>query len=142
MIRRPPRSTLFPYTTLFRSRPAAVPLAYRHDDAAGVGTRPARAHAGRRDPPRRRPRAWRDRRRPGAPHVAPQLHGELVPRLRARRTRPGVRAVPLPRGGGEPAHQPGARPLREDGRAEVLRRADRARRDSRPGGLTELPVPP
>src|SRR2546426_3172086 len=26
MIRRPPRSTLFPYTTLFRSRPAA-PLA-------------------------------------------------------------------------------------------------------------------
>src|SRR2546426_8712356 len=28
MIRRPPRSTLFPYTTLFRSRPANV------DDAA------------------------------------------------------------------------------------------------------------
>src|SRR2546430_7088211 len=25
MIRRPPRSTLFPYTTLFRSRPPAVP---------------------------------------------------------------------------------------------------------------------
>src|SRR5690348_17681074 len=25
MIRRPPRSTLFPYTTLFRSRPAAAP---------------------------------------------------------------------------------------------------------------------
>src|SRR3712207_8344420 len=25
MIRRPPRSTLFPYTTLFRSRPAAPP---------------------------------------------------------------------------------------------------------------------
>src|SRR2546429_2711145 len=24
MIRRPPRSTLFPYTTLFRSRPAAL----------------------------------------------------------------------------------------------------------------------
>src|SRR5256885_11151918 len=24
MIRRPPRSTLFPYTTLFRSRPSAV----------------------------------------------------------------------------------------------------------------------
>src|SRR5690349_22206473 len=28
MIRRPPRSTLFPYTTLFRSRPAA---GARHD---------------------------------------------------------------------------------------------------------------
>src|SRR2546430_8413475 len=26
MIRRPPRSTLFPYTTLFRSLPARVPL--------------------------------------------------------------------------------------------------------------------
>src|SRR2546430_3301937 len=31
MIRRPPRSTLFPYTTLFRSRPpiANAPLSYR-----------------------------------------------------------------------------------------------------------------
>src|SRR5258707_10728375 len=26
MIRRPPRSTLFPYTTLFRSRPVAAPI--------------------------------------------------------------------------------------------------------------------
>src|SRR6266849_7817806 len=26
MIRRPPRSTLFPYTTLFRSRPADCPM--------------------------------------------------------------------------------------------------------------------
>src|SRR2546430_6079723 len=26
MIRRPPRSTLFPYTTLFRSRPATPPV--------------------------------------------------------------------------------------------------------------------
>src|SRR5688572_32521797 len=34
MIRRPPRSTLFPYTTLFRSRPGAG-LA----DPAGVGLR-------------------------------------------------------------------------------------------------------
>src|SRR5688572_32442353 len=29
MIRRPPRSTLFPYTTLFRSRGAAVALSLR-----------------------------------------------------------------------------------------------------------------
>src|SRR3712207_8349884 len=29
MIRRPPRSTLFPYTTLFRSRAAAPPLSLR-----------------------------------------------------------------------------------------------------------------
>src|SRR3712207_7665426 len=27
MIRRPPRSTLFPYTTLFRSRAISIPLA-------------------------------------------------------------------------------------------------------------------
>src|SRR3712207_6980414 len=33
MIRRPPRSTLFPYTTLFRSRPRAALRAVRH---AGV----------------------------------------------------------------------------------------------------------
>src|SRR6202008_3759372 len=32
MIRRPPRSTLFPYTTLFRSDRIVVPLA-RHADA-------------------------------------------------------------------------------------------------------------
>src|SRR2546425_4855906 len=37
MIRRPPRSTLFPYTTLFRSRwlDAVIPLA--GDDGAAVG---------------------------------------------------------------------------------------------------------
>src|SRR5256885_12422859 len=43
MIRRPPRSTLFPYTTLFRSlscRPAARPLAARTRAAAvGAATR-------------------------------------------------------------------------------------------------------
>src|SRR2546429_4985021 len=30
MIRRPPRSTLFPYTTLFRSAPEAVGAVHRH----------------------------------------------------------------------------------------------------------------
>src|SRR2546430_6303000 len=33
MIRRPPRSTLFPYTTLFRSRERVHPLARRLTDA-------------------------------------------------------------------------------------------------------------
>src|SRR2546425_8282962 len=42
MIRRPPRSTLFPYTTLFRSRGAAA------------GARPGRASSG---PPARAPAA-------------------------------------------------------------------------------------
>src|SRR3712207_7833194 len=32
MIRRPPRSTLFPYTTLFRSRPRMLRLAAEHAD--------------------------------------------------------------------------------------------------------------
>src|SRR3712207_7105737 len=36
MIRRPPRSTLFPYTTLFRSRLDAQPVAGQHDGAGGV----------------------------------------------------------------------------------------------------------
>src|SRR3712207_7896041 len=32
MIRRPPRSTLFPYTTLFRSQPARGALETQHHD--------------------------------------------------------------------------------------------------------------
>src|SRR5438874_12974050 len=36
MIRRPPRSTLFPYTTLFRSRPAVQNLFERHAGAADL----------------------------------------------------------------------------------------------------------
>src|SRR3712207_7439677 len=48
MIRRPPRSTLFPYTTLFRSRDRGPRprLPRRHQDAAGLGGeawRPAQA---------------------------------------------------------------------------------------------------
>src|SRR3712207_7519679 len=56
MIRRPPRSTLFPYTTLFRSRlpgPAgdAGPLRQEGDGpAAAAGARPRRQAAGRQDP--------------------------------------------------------------------------------------------
>src|SRR3712207_8361431 len=42
MIRRPPRSTLFPYTTLFRSARSAEVL-----EQAGV--RPAHGHVGERD---------------------------------------------------------------------------------------------
>src|SRR2546426_6694620 len=47
MIRRPPRSTLFPYTTLFRSRPSLAPPARAPGPAAGAllparGLAPAR----------------------------------------------------------------------------------------------------
>src|SRR3712207_7309448 len=41
MIRRPPRSTLFPYTTLFRSRGEEPPQAAR-----GAGTAPPGARSG------------------------------------------------------------------------------------------------
>src|SRR2546430_9779514 len=47
MIRRPPRSTLFPYTTLFRSSPARGP---RGHAPLGRGFGPARADCGCRAP--------------------------------------------------------------------------------------------
>src|SRR3712207_8552294 len=37
MIRRPPRSTLFPYTTLFRSPGGSHPPALRHDHVHRLG---------------------------------------------------------------------------------------------------------
>src|SRR2546430_9631722 len=50
MIRRPPRSTLFPYTTLFRSRGPAAPAAAR--SRTGCPPDP-RAATRARPPPRR-----------------------------------------------------------------------------------------
>src|SRR2546426_6564317 len=52
MIRRPPRSTLFPYTTLFRSLPAAGvlrrrPGAGRYPAGEGRGAREVSASVGR-----------------------------------------------------------------------------------------------
>src|SRR2546426_8530664 len=64
MIRRPPRSTLFPYTTLFRSRPGAGARSARALSRHGAGERPA----GRGSAPRRgrsgspRPRLGREGR--------------------------------------------------------------------------------
>src|SRR2546426_3550678 len=57
MIRRPPRSTLFPYTTLFRSPRGARPLADRSGgvqrsgapDPGGAGDEQAAPSAGRPD---------------------------------------------------------------------------------------------
>src|SRR3712207_7420747 len=46
MIRRPPRSTLFPYTTLFRSRPAAPAAGYAGRNRATGGDH-RRKHAAR-----------------------------------------------------------------------------------------------
>src|SRR3712207_7263571 len=48
MIRRPPRSTLFPYTTLFRS---GVGIGDRADGGAGVGPQPLLVDDDRRRQP-------------------------------------------------------------------------------------------
>src|SRR3989442_10233551 len=50
MIRRPPRSTLFPYTTLFRSVRAGVRRRDRGGEAAFARGRNARAHRGSGSP--------------------------------------------------------------------------------------------
>src|SRR3712207_7726760 len=48
MIRRPPRSTLFPYTTLFRSRPRPVPDRRAAERGRDHGQAPDRRRRGRR----------------------------------------------------------------------------------------------
>src|SRR3989449_9354081 len=58
MIRRPPRSTLFPYTTLFRSHPAAA--LYPHGRGVGHGPTALRRAAG-----------GDGLRSDGAPHAGP-----------------------------------------------------------------------
>src|SRR3712207_8572269 len=70
MIRRPPRSTLFPYTTLFRSAPRR-----HHRGLPGAGGRRSLRHA-----PARRPR------RQGRKGGASRQRG-LRPLLRRRRAR-------------------------------------------------------
>src|SRR3712207_8985287 len=45
MIRRPPRSTLFPYTTLFRSRHPPAPDGHRRPQPAAVARVPLRPPA-------------------------------------------------------------------------------------------------
>src|SRR2546422_3319775 len=66
MIRRPPRSTLFPYTTLFRSRAPDVPRQSRHG-APGRLYRPVRE-------------SGPDRRLGGAEPAAGPLHGPAAVR--------------------------------------------------------------
>src|SRR2546427_2015943 len=78
MIRRPPRSTLFPYTTLFRS--AAGPLG--NDPAPGAATvaRGVGARAARPALGARRGGAAHDRERRGArPHPARARLGDAGP---------------------------------------------------------------
>src|SRR2546427_7057133 len=44
MIRRPPRSTLFPYTTLFRSGQFVIGIDKRHSEAVAISERGERGH--------------------------------------------------------------------------------------------------
>src|SRR3712207_7261215 len=73
MIRRPPRSTLFPYTTLFRSAVQAQP---GRDGREGVPRPAAAVHAGRRrdhgradEPGREGPRGDRKSTRLNSSHA-------------------------------------------------------------------------
>src|SRR2546430_4212222 len=56
MIRRPPRSTLFPYTTLFRSQVLRVPRPFTDQHQRGRHE-PFSRHSLRRSPPQRTARS-------------------------------------------------------------------------------------
>src|SRR5256886_7053566 len=131
MIRRPPRSTLFPYTTLFRS-PAGdrrPPGAGRESGATAVaavhGERDPRAARWRGRPPRRRV----GRRRAARPIPCERISGERD----GRRAHPAVRR----RGGTgrRPPHR--ARPRA----ADVACRLRRLSQGRRAGGHSPT-VPP
>src|SRR3989442_3253712 len=144
MIRRPPRSTLFPYTTLFRSRrPWSV-----HDGAARRAPRLGRAGDLLSARPQRRggPVVWRpapraiDRRAggargscPGKPHVLAPAAGPLAGarrRLAARRSSAALAAAgagPVPPALRDPArggHVSPGNDRRADGSAPGRDRLD------------------
>src|SRR2546422_7710555 len=91
MIRRPPRSTLFPYTTLFRSPTVAL-----RGDTARAATRAGRAGAAAAVE-----RALRDvdvdLRRVGGGCLPPPVPGRA-----AREAAGGIRALPPVQHGGDP----------------------------------------
>src|SRR5438034_7122701 len=72
IIRRPPRSTLFPYTTLFRSRSARRPDAQRRPRADAEARHPGGAHVDPTDGPpdqRRSPEGDRKSTRLNSSHT-------------------------------------------------------------------------
>src|SRR2546422_7724017 len=86
MIRRPPRSTLFPYTTLFRS--GVRPGAARRTDRRGDGTeRALRIEGGATAGD-----AGGNRRGPAAPRLHHQRDGRRAPLRRLRPVRSARRA--------------------------------------------------
>src|SRR2546422_2763640 len=123
MIRRPPRSTLFPYTTLFRSRRdlLLVPEDVRPDDEPGPGAPPFLGDV-RLLQPHVLPDAHHRRRRPDATHLQPD----------AVRVPPAPAALERLHHGVGALSRPGADPLRhqlllvalrgEEGAAEPVER--------------------
>src|SRR6266699_7161277 len=92
MIRRPPRSTLFPYTTLFRSAHGPRPRGRRRRALAYLVRGPGRAS---------RARALRHPARGHAPQP------RAPPTLEGRAARPGVRGVELGGARGRGGRGPG-----------------------------------
>src|SRR2546430_2121295 len=103
MIRRPPRSTLFPYPTLFRS-PRAVPPCRRSSSAPSrCSTRSGSPSRSRASTPSRRPT-----RRAASPTGAPPSRSSAT-RWRGRRSLAGCRKAPRPsRAPRPPAPKPSA----------------------------------
>src|SRR5438132_3007564 len=81
MIRPPPRSTLFPYTTLFRSAPLRRRRRSRSDWSL-CRTGASRSDSGARDPPRDPLPAASSRGKRSEEHTSElQSHSDLVCRL-------------------------------------------------------------
>src|SRR2546426_3938986 len=92
MIRRPPRSTLFPYTTLFRSAVKVLgdPLVLGRDEVR-VALAPEPLEERPRVPRRRGVEPRRFRGRGDHPDLAPQGAGGIDVRVCERRVVPGDR---------------------------------------------------
>src|SRR3989475_6510330 len=137
MIRRPPRSTLFPYTTLFRSPvvrpdPRFARPAPHHDrppDRAGSGA--LRSRLERAIHPHRHrsePGPSRDLARAGARAAAPVLEPRLAGGAQASE-RSAQRGAGDPRGAGDVGPDPGPDAGAKDRKpAKLLGPADGARR--------------
>src|SRR5688572_25673981 len=114
MIRRPPRSTLFPYTTLFRSRRRRF-LGCRGPDPRS-GRRPADLHLCRSRP---------DAPEIGRAHVELQSQSNLVCRLlleKKKQNCPEMVVIPSSSFGmGSPADEPGRSENEQQGRGTFLR---------------------
>src|SRR3712207_8827193 len=82
MIRRPPRSTLFPYTTLFRSKPVVATNALAEPRSTAGSSLTPRPRSGRRGgrPGRRRPGSHRRRRAAGGRPRSEEHTSELQSR--------------------------------------------------------------